>query len=94
MLTTIIVAVILGAFAGAAPGPYTTMVIGTSLQRGFKEGFKLALVPLVTDIIPLVLTVVILDALNFTALTLLFGFFPQWLLNGAYDLAARFTFFR
>lgn len=71
MLTTIIVAVILGAFAGAAPGPYTTMVIGTSLQRGFREGFKLALVPLVTDIIPLVLTVFILDALNFTALTLL-----------------------
>lgn len=71
MTTTIIVAIILGAFAGAAPGPYTTMVIGTSLQRGFREGFKLALVPLVTDIIPLVLTVFILDALNWTALTLL-----------------------
>lgn len=71
MITTIVVAVILGAFAGAAPGPYTTMVIGTSLQRGFKEGFKLALVPLVTDIIPLLLTVFILDALGWTALTLL-----------------------
>jgi threonine/homoserine/homoserine lactone efflux protein len=71
MLTTILFAVILGTFAGAAPGPYTTMVIGTSLQRGFKEGFKLALVPLVTDVIPLVLTVFILDALDFTALTLL-----------------------
>ncbi len=71
MLTTILFAVILGTFAGAAPGPYTTMVIGTSLQRGFKEGFKLALVPLVTDIIPLFLTVFILEALGFTALTLL-----------------------
>lgn len=71
MTTTIIIAIILGAFAGAAPGPYTTMVIGTSLQRGFKEGFKLALVPLVTDIIPLLLTVFILDKLNWTALTLL-----------------------
>ena len=71
MTTTIIVALILGAFAGAAPGPYTTMVIGTSLQRGFREGFKLALVPLVTDIIPLFLTVFILDALGFTALTML-----------------------
>lgn len=71
MLTTIIVAVILGAFAGAAPGPYTTMVMGTALQRGFRAGFKLALVPLVTDIIPLFLAVFLLDALNFTALTLL-----------------------
>ena len=71
MTTTIIIAIILGAFAGAAPGPYTTMVIGTSLQRGFREGFKLALVPLVTDIIPLFLTVFILDQLNWTALTLL-----------------------
>lgn len=71
MLTTIVVAVVLGAFAGAAPGPYTTMVVGTSLQRGFREGVKLALVPLATDIIPLLLTVFILDALNWTALTLL-----------------------
>lgn len=71
MTTTIIVAFVLGAFAGAAPGPFTTMVIGTSLQRGFREGFKLALVPLVTDAIPLVLTVFILHALNWTALTLL-----------------------
>lgn len=71
MTTTIIVAIVLGAFAGAAPGPYTTMVMGTSLQRGFREGSKLAFVPLVTDIIPLLLTVFILDALNWTALTLL-----------------------
>ncbi len=71
MLTTIIVAIVLGAFAGLAPGPYTTMVMGTALQRGFREGFKLAFVPLVSDAIPLVLTVFILTALNFTALTLL-----------------------
>lgn len=71
MTTTIIVAIVLGAFAGAAPGPYTTMVMGTSLQKGFREGFKLALVPLVTDIIPLILSVFILDAFNWTALTLL-----------------------
>ena len=71
MLTTIIVAVVLGAFAGAAPGPYTTMVMGTALQRGFRAGFRLALVPLVTDIIPLVLSVFLLKALDFTALTLL-----------------------
>lgn len=71
MTTTIIVALVLGAFAGAAPGPYTTMVIGTSLQRGFRRGSKLALVPIVTDIIPLLLTVFILDALNWTALTVL-----------------------
>lgn len=71
MVITLVTALILGTFAGAVPGPYTTMVIGTSLQRGFREGFKLALVPLATDIIPLVLTVFILEALSWTALTLL-----------------------
>ena len=67
----LVAAFVLGTLAGAAPGPYTTMVIGTSLQRGFREGVKLAMVPLVTDILPLLLTVFILDALNWTALTLL-----------------------
>ncbi|MFW5947527.1 MAG: LysE family translocator [Gemmatimonadota bacterium] len=71
MIATILMAVTLGAFAGAAPGPYTTMVVGTSLQRGFREGVKLAFVPMVSDAIPLVLTVFILDALNWSALTLL-----------------------
>lgn len=71
MTTSILIAVILGAGAGAAPGPYTTMVVGTALQRGFPAAFKLALVPLVADVIPLIVTVFILDALSHTALTML-----------------------
>jgi threonine/homoserine/homoserine lactone efflux protein len=71
MTPYLVIAVVLGILAGVAPGPYTTMVMGTSLQRGFKEGVKLAFVPLATDIIPMIATVFILDALNWTALTLL-----------------------
>lgn len=71
MLTTILTAVILGLFAGLAPGPYTTMVVGTGFERGFRPAARLALAPLVTDLLPLVVTALVLDRLSFTALTLL-----------------------
>ncbi len=71
MLSTILTALILGTFAGLAPGPYTTMVAGTALERGFRAGLRLALAPLLTDIIPLIATALILDRLSWTALTLL-----------------------
>ena len=32
--------------------------------------------------------------LLFAFATLFLGLFPQWIMNAAYDLAARFTFFR
>lgn len=71
MITTILTAMLLGSFAGGVPGPYTTMVAGTALERGFKAGFRLAAVPLVTDIVPMLLTALILERLSWTALTLL-----------------------
>ncbi len=42
MTTTILTALVLGTLAGLAPGPYTTMVAGTALEKGFKAGFILA----------------------------------------------------
>ena len=36
MITTLFTALVLGLFAGLAPGPYTTMVAGTALERGFR----------------------------------------------------------
>jgi len=71
LLTTILTAVLLGSFAGGVPGPYTTMVAGTALERGFRAGFRLAAVPLVTDIVPMLLTALLLERLSWTALTLL-----------------------
>lgn len=71
MVTTIVTAFILGLFAGLAPGPYTTMVVGTGLERGFRPAARLALAPLVTDILPLAVTALVLDRLSWTALTAL-----------------------
>jgi threonine/homoserine/homoserine lactone efflux protein len=62
---------ILGTLAGLAPGPYTTMVAGTALEKGFKAGFILALTPLVTDVVPMLFSALLLDRLGGLALTLL-----------------------
>ncbi len=71
MTTTILTAVVLGTFAGLAPGPYTTMVAGTALEKGFKAGFILALTPLVTDVVPMLFSALLLDRLGELALTML-----------------------
>ncbi len=62
---------VLGTLAGLAPGPYTTMVAGTALEKGFKAGFLLALTPLVTDVVPMLSSALLLDRLGGLALTLL-----------------------
>lgn len=71
MTSTILTAFILGSFAGLAPGPYTTMVAATGLEKGFRPAARLALTPLVTDILPLITTALLLDVLNRTALTVI-----------------------
>lgn len=71
LVTTILTAFVLGLFAGLAPGPYTTMVAGTALERGFKAGAVLALTPLITDIPPLLFSAFLLEHLGWTALTVL-----------------------
>jgi threonine/homoserine/homoserine lactone efflux protein len=45
---------ILGLTAGISPGPLLTLVISETIKYGKKEGIKLALVPLITDL-PIVL---------------------------------------
>ncbi len=71
LTTTTVTAMLLGTVAGLAPGPYTTMVAGTALEKGFKSGFILALTPLVTDVVPMLFSALLLDRLGEVALTLL-----------------------
>jgi threonine/homoserine/homoserine lactone efflux protein len=42
-------ALLLGLTSGATPGPLLILVISQSFKHNFKEGFKTALVPLLTD---------------------------------------------
>lgn len=46
--------IILGLSSGFSPGPLTTLVISQALQHGVREGLKVALAPLITDL-PIVL---------------------------------------
>ena len=69
MIEAIATATVLGFFAGAVPGPYTTVVAGTALERGFKPAFRLAFVPLVTEFPPMIIMSMILDRVNFDVLT-------------------------
>jgi threonine/homoserine/homoserine lactone efflux protein len=58
-----------GLFAGMAPGPYTTMVVATALERGFRSAVPLAFAPLLTDLVPLAATAYLLTALSETAVS-------------------------
>lgn len=71
MITTILIALVLGSFAGLVPGPYTTMVAGTGLEKGFRAALKLAFTPLLTDVPPLLVTALVLESLDGTALSAL-----------------------
>jgi len=69
MATAVVTAFILGVFAGMAPGPYTTMVVATGFERGFRAAVPLAAAPLFTDLVPLVVTSLILTQLSATVLS-------------------------
>ena len=71
MVTTLLTAMVLGLFAGLAPGPYTTMVAGTALERGFRPALLLALTPLVTDLAPMLFSALLLERLGYAGLTAL-----------------------
>lgn len=88
MLATVLVALMLGGFAGLAPGPYTTMVVGTALERGFRPAAALAFVPFVSDVPPLLATVLLLERLAGPWLTAL------GLSGGAIVLFVGFRFLR
>lgn len=53
MIDAILIGTLLGTLSGIVPGPYTALVAGKALQRGFAAGARLALVPLATEIPPM-----------------------------------------
>lgn len=71
ILSAALQALILGLLAGLAPGPYTTMVVATGLERGFRAALPLALAPLLTDLAPLVLSTLLLTSLSPRVVTIL-----------------------
>jgi len=82
--------VILGLSAGISPGPLLTVVISQTLRHGVKEGIRVALAPLVTDLPIVILSTFALSRLeNFRPLlgliSLVGGLFLFYLAYGSFQ---------
>jgi threonine/homoserine/homoserine lactone efflux protein len=45
----LVLGALLGLFSGVVPGPYSAMIATTALERGFRAGLELALLPVATE---------------------------------------------
>jgi threonine/homoserine/homoserine lactone efflux protein len=63
MLTFLSAGLVLGLSAGFSPGPLATLVISQTLRYGIKEGIKVALAPLLTDVPIIFLSLLVLTRL-------------------------------
>ncbi len=61
MYSYFIMGIILGTSAGFSPGPILTLVVSQSLRYGRKEGIKVALSPLITDMPIIAVTLFLLS---------------------------------
>lgn len=68
-MTPLLTGISLGFSAGIGPGPLTTLVISTTLARGFGAGLLVALAPLLTDAPIILLTLVVISALPAAVVT-------------------------
>ncbi len=67
---TLVLGITLGFGAGISPGPLLTLVITTTLERGFGAGLRVALAPMLTDVPIVALVLLTLNML------------PSWALMG------------
>lgn len=63
-VTFTITGIVFGLTAGISPGPLLTLVITETLTHGRKEGIKVAIAPLLTDIPIILVTIFILSKLD------------------------------
>jgi len=84
MIASISAGIVLGLSAGFSPGPLLTLVIYQTLRHSIKEGVKVALAPLITDLpIILISTSVLARLANFRTIlgiiSLIGGLFVMYL---------------
>lgn len=63
-MTELLAGLTLGLGAGLAPGPLLTLVVTSTLERGFGAGLRVALAPLLTDAPIIGLTVAIVSSVS------------------------------
>jgi len=89
MLSYLTAGAVFGVTAGFTPGPLMTLVISQSLRHGAREGAKVALVPLVTDLPLIVISACLLTRLSnyrtpMGLLALIGGLFVLYLAYGSF----------
>ena len=63
-LSSLAAGVVFGLSAGFAPGPLLTLVITQTLQHNMREGVKVAMAPLITDLPIILVTLALLSRLS------------------------------
>ncbi|MCL6638924.1 MAG: LysE family transporter [Firmicutes bacterium] len=63
-MTSLLAGIVLGLSSGFAPGPLLTFVINQTLRHNIKEGIKVALSPLITDLPVIFLAAFVLNKLK------------------------------
>jgi threonine/homoserine/homoserine lactone efflux protein len=64
MLAFLTAGIVLGLSAGFSPGPLMTLVLSQTIRHGTREGVKVALAPLVTDLPIILLSLLVLSRLS------------------------------
>jgi len=68
-VTELVTGLTLGLAAGLAPGPLQALIVTTTLHRGFGAGWRVAIAPLLTDVVIVSLSVAVLSVLPDAVLT-------------------------
>lgn len=68
MVTALTLGCLLGIFSGMVPGPFTALIAATALSGGFWAGFRIGIVPLVTETLVLSVTALALSQMPEEAL--------------------------
>lgn len=63
MTHALVLGSVLGLFSGVIPGPFTALIAATALKGGFWAGFRIGVVPLVTETVVMAVTAVLLSQL-------------------------------
>ena len=64
MITFLTMGAVFGLTAGISPGPLLTLVISETLRHNRKEGVKIAIAPLITDVPIVLLTIFLLSKMS------------------------------
>jgi threonine/homoserine/homoserine lactone efflux protein len=71
MLTALFAGLSIGLGSGVAPGPLTGMAISTTLRSGLGAGLRIAIAPLISDSVIIVLSLTLVSQLPDGAITIL-----------------------